>query len=228
MCFWKLGNYTNWCRTFCPLGHFVPWDVLSLGRFVLWDVWSVLRFLHYICIFSWWLLHFDYKDLTFLLFLLITEGLLRCRVVFVAKLHNFLLPSCASQYRKCFGQVFVRLHRPSYMLLKSIFKIRYSIQNLFKNINFVFSFPAVVARSFYIRYPSTIFFRTISVLIPYTSNIALSDMALDFSEAYRFKGYTDVYRCQHLEITRTSSRNCLGLQAANTSAASTAPNMNYK
>ena len=28
------------CRTFCPEGRCVPWDVLSLGRIVPWDVLS--------------------------------------------------------------------------------------------------------------------------------------------------------------------------------------------
>ena len=33
------GQLPNQCRTFCPLGLFVPWDILSLGRFVPGTLW---------------------------------------------------------------------------------------------------------------------------------------------------------------------------------------------
>ena len=50
--------------TYCPLGRFVPWDVLSMGRFVPWDVlsmgrlvpWDVLSLRRFV---PWYVLSWD-------------------------------------------------------------------------------------------------------------------------------------------------------------------------
>ena len=49
------------------------------------------------CLFSWCLLHLDREALTFFIFFLVTEALISCSVVVVAKLKTFIFTLSNSQ-----------------------------------------------------------------------------------------------------------------------------------
>ena len=55
-----------------------------------------------LCQYSLWLLHFDTEASIFFVFFRVTEALLRCRVVIVAKLLKWRVPSSVNLQRRFF------------------------------------------------------------------------------------------------------------------------------